>query len=62
MKKIVAVMIVGLLTTPAIAQMQGMDHSKMDMPMPAEPATPAGCSILTSDAWRRTSNGAACGS
>src|SRR3546814_8279534 len=31
MKKIIAVMIVGLLATPGIAQMQGMDHSKMDM-------------------------------
>lgn len=45
-KKIIAVMIVGLLTTPAIAQMQGMDHSKMDMgqmtnPTPANPYPPA---------------------
>src|SRR3546814_6582477 len=42
MKKIIAVMIVGLLATPGIAQMQGMDHSKMDMgqmmkPTPANP-------------------------
>ncbi|MDO7844279.1 DUF305 domain-containing protein [Sphingobium sp. AN641] len=39
-------MIFGLLTTPAIAQMQGMDHSKMDMgqmtnPTPANPYPPA---------------------
>ncbi|MFW2853754.1 DUF305 domain-containing protein [Sphingomonas sp. TX0543] len=45
-KKIIAVMIVGLLATPAIAQMQGMDHSKMDMgqmmnPTPANPYPPA---------------------
>ncbi|MBP2278600.1 DUF305 domain-containing protein [Sphingomonas sp. TF3] len=42
MKKIIAVMIVGLLATPGIAQMQGMDHSMMDMgqmmkPNPANP-------------------------
>lgn len=46
MKKIIAVMIVGLLTTPALAQMQGMDHSKMDTgqmmsPTPANPYPPA---------------------
>lgn len=46
MKKIIAVMIVGMLATPAIAQMQGMDHSKMDMgqmmsPTLANPYPPA---------------------
>ncbi|PJG45746.1 DUF305 domain-containing protein [Sphingobium sp. LB126] len=45
-KKIVPIIIAGLLATPAIAQMQGMDHSKMDMrqtmnPTPANPYPPA---------------------
>ncbi|HEX7822053.1 MAG TPA: DUF305 domain-containing protein [Sphingobium sp.] len=45
-KKLVAAMIVGTLATPALAQMQGMDHSKMDMgqmmnPTPANPYPPA---------------------
>lgn len=46
MKKIIAVMMFGLLATPVMAQMQGMDHSKMDMgqmmkPTPANPYPPA---------------------
>jgi len=46
MKKIIAVMMFGLLATPVLAQMQGMDHSKMDMgqmmkPTPANPYPPA---------------------
>ena len=45
-KKIIPIIIAGLLATPAIAQMQGMDHSKMDMrqnmnPTPANPYPPA---------------------
>lgn len=46
MKKIIAVMMFGLLATPVMAQIQGMDHSKMDMgqmmkPTPANPYPPA---------------------